>query len=128
MRDLMKQVLQETIDYYGADPSRRAITVDGVCSYSTGYGRYCAVGRCLTPSGLNKVTEGDPASMVLAYLPLNGVKKKYRPLIGYHGFWNALQMLHDDSCFWEEEGLSAEGKREVARISEKIGGGAFTKQ
>lgn len=118
-------LLQDEVDFYGADPSRRAVveTDDSPrCYYHAPDGRCCAVGRHLS----------DPAEFELRFpgIPVNdveqsvvgGIRTFLKPEV--RGFpielWNMLQSLHDNSMFWTATGLSDKGQNQVDYIRQRI--------
>lgn len=131
-------VLEETVNYYTKDPSRRAHDEKlKVCSYYTNDGKMCAVGRCmLNPKIFQEAGAGD-FNHLLTYIPLPGnsineksiierrddcetevddailisriLKNKYEHLNDKE-FWNRLQLLHDSGKLWCQTGLTEKGK------------------
>lgn len=100
------QIIDETAEYYMADPSRRAFDhTFHFCSYLTKNGNMCAVGRCLIdPSAAEQqkfVGVHDFPDLDL------DLKREYRG----HGlnFWSALQDWHDCQTNWNETGLTEMG-------------------
>ena len=106
------EIINETAEFYGADPSRRALGEDGTCQYQTSDGENCAVGRCLI----------DPASApprLAAYTlfkeqTFGVLKPEYR--IEDEQFWGDLQGSHDRSNFWTPTGLSEEGEKYLTEL------------
>lgn len=112
-------LLEETVKHYSKNPMERRCTKDGKCRYSaetlnlkksTG----CAIGRKLTPKKrlqLDKQFEGKPSGVedVFDELP-----KKLQEL--GEDFLSQLQGLHDTNNYWDEKGLTEEGKQEVENI------------
>lgn len=116
-----EEIVLETVAFYNTENRAAIETVQSggytsaKCEYITPDNRMCAVGRCLTKKGLERVMKtcpDDSASDVDIKVGLNNVlKKKYTG----HGqmFWFRLQRLHDNKNFWDEKGLNDHGVRQV---------------
>lgn len=107
----------ETVEFYGADVSRRAKDIEfGICDYIMDDGRKCAVGRCCkNPS--NKWI-GSVSRLALNFGKLDSI---FMPEYKGHdqNFWEALQMFHDNCNNWNKKrGLSRFGKRELRELLE----------
>jgi len=90
-------LLEETVNYYKEDPSRRgydSITLE--CVYKTKGGNMCAVGRCMEESILNKVGDStDNVNILFAEYKNKMFKDQYQ---GFDlKFWELLQKLHDSN-------------------------------
>lgn len=112
------QIIEELFDnYYVKDPSKRA-TYNIACSYyQDSTGNKCAVGMCMLDDATAKHYESVCSSDVGG---LNGflmdeerlhlddiLKEEYR---GHAiDFWAKVQVLHDGTGFWTEDGLSEGG-------------------
>ena len=120
-------ILQETLEFYSQDPTRRAAK-DKDCHYlmDDGTGRRCAVGRCLSGSAK---TDDDISKY---YAGCKGLAAKYGGgsidnLLApqYRGFsidfWVNLQDLHDIQENWTDTGLSERGLSAVKRICFRAG-------
>ena len=120
-------IIQETVDFYSEDISRRAYNSDeGGCEYYID-GRSCGVGKCMTrPKEFNKrfPLVGDDSTAI------EDVSKKIRSLDSflkpeYRGhsikFWKDIQTLHDLEQYWI--GYNAERLRndKVRELKEKWG-------
>lgn len=110
------QILQETADYYSADPSRRAIT-DGFCDYIADNGNKCAVGRC---SRFSKKLF-DIAGTANEVLETYSDKQFFKPEYQGHSieFWRELQLFHDNDYLWTKTGLSSKGRRRLQALKKK---------
>lgn len=95
------EIINETVEYYSADPSRRG-TNGSTCEYLTLFGQMCAVGRCMiNPKG----KEGGVTELGTGFQLM--LKKEYR---GHSiDFWQDLQGFHDSSWYWDEKGLTRRG-------------------
>lgn len=98
------EIIDETVAFYSADPSRRAIK-NTTCMYSTGIGpeeKRCAFGRCMTEDAVNQHGDfqGSVHSLAREKAPLDDLL-----LPQYHGhdgdFWRRLQRLHDYPRYWD---------------------------
>lgn len=124
MKRLTKlEILNETVDFYSADPKRRSYCEDYGCTYNGKNDTHCAVGRCLLPEYQKQGTELKGNTATIAVLEKsNGIdfdallQEKYR---GHEmGFWKRLQILHDESSNWNKSGISFEGELAVNKIIE----------
>ena len=104
------EIIQETVDYYSEDISRRA-AADGSCEYLTNDGRMCAVGRCFNEEGLEKYKDCHSAFDIEM---LSYYKEDYK--IDDWLFWQRLQNLHDSPLYWCNSGLSESGKKYVEKL------------
>lgn len=89
-----EQVITDTVNFYEADPSRRAV-VRGPCIYLTTDGRRCAVGRYMRP-GPWQTSLGDYCAL------MDDCRENHEgsPLVpeATHlpdGLWLGLQEYHD---------------------------------
>lgn len=115
-----KEIIEETKIYYSEDVSRRAInTVCGEesgCEYLTEDGRMCAVGRCFIEEGL--FLYGTSSSYFLEKM-IDYFKDEYK--IYDVEFWISLQKFHDESTFWDSEGLTSNGINYYEELLRKYG-------
>lgn len=117
-------LLQETINFYSEDISRRAEDISGSCLYSTEDGRNCAVGRCMTKKAKESIgTALIPASdLPTRYTRINSIDPLMKPK--YKGFqlwfWDKLQGIHDSDGNWIESGLTKQGKDRVENLKRII--------
>ena len=96
------ELIDETIDFYGADPKgRRARNWLGCCEYITRDGKMCAIGRCLENNFRRQAW-----ACSFCYV-LTKMKPEYR--IDDFTFWTNLQRLHDIHDYWDEKGLTKQG-------------------
>ena len=108
----MLQTLKETATAYTS--KTRASNRKGNCYYFK-KGKCCAVGRCLEKP--EKFAKWDCKVDRLPDLGKN-LKPEYR---GYPvAFWEALQHLHDHLRFWDEKGLSEDGKKQFEKIKNQF--------
>jgi len=99
-------------------------SVSGRCHYRTDDGRMCAVGMCMNDEGIYKF--GDSIQNVCAIARHLNEKCQHLDDIlkdEYKGhdafFWNELQILHDNSVYWNEHGISNRGKLKVSELINK---------
>tara|TARA_R110000824_G_scaffold374650_1_gene565224 strand:- start:48 stop:443 length:396 start_codon:yes stop_codon:yes gene_type:complete len=121
----MKNILEDTIEYYSDSP--RAMDLSGSCQYTDDNGNHCAVGRYMREEFQTTefyancgVSVGSLAADVDTYLKSNvlGLTEK---------FWCALQDVHDSSNNWGEydEGLTAVGRTRCDSMKKKIEAGEY---
>lgn len=122
------EIINETAEYYGADPSRRAY--DGRCHYrmEKEAGQcYCAFGRCMEPWALDQAERKNVTSEaiegLLEDLSVDEVNEILKPEYHDHdfNFWLDLQTLHDTDRFYEGTGLSRAGNDYVITLRERWG-------
>lgn len=106
------EIINETVEYYSADVSRRAVgDVKGLNSESCHYykdGKMCAVGRCMIDP---KHWSDSGAWVEDLLLEREGgddfLKEEYR---GHDAkFWKDLQVFHDTFHHWNENGITPTG-------------------
>ena len=100
------QFLEDFVDTYVADPSKRAITETGVCQYLMDDGRKCAIGRHILPGTYNKTCENQSAYGLVMNNPSmfpDWMSKLNKSFI------NSVQSLHDGTLFWDDNGLTSRG-------------------
>ena len=108
----MLQTLNETASAYTS--KTRAANRKGNCYYFKN-GKCCAIGRCLAEP--EKFAKWDCKVFGLPKLE-SILKPEYR---GYLiAFWEALQHLHDNPYYWDENGLSYIGKKQFEKIKKKF--------
>lgn len=110
------ELIQETVDFYSADTTRRSIGSDGLCVYQAPNGNMCAVGRCMTAEA---ATENAKSSQSVDELDnLDSIlQPKYR---GHStGFWENLQFIHDAGGNWNAQGITDQGKERVQYMLDK---------
>lgn len=104
------EFLQDFIDTYVADPSKRAISETGVCSYLMDDGRKCAIGRHILPGTYNKMCENQSAYSIITTRP--SMFPDWMQQLD-KSFVNSVQSLHDGTLFWDEKGLTPRGLRQL---------------
>lgn len=110
----VKEVVLETIEYYENNPERRALSDVGLCLYyDNNTKNMCAVGRCMKDAtqeyecgigGLHKgYTEIEEEDVH------KEMKEEYSniPIT----VWQHLQSFHDLPDYWDENGLTEDGKQ-----------------
>lgn len=114
----LRDILQDTIHEYAADPSRsRAILEDSRCSYDTPDHRRCAVGRLLTEDEIKDLRDRHQLTRLVTIIK-DVPSIAHLPLF----FLRDLQALHDSESNWDfkEGGLTEGGILSVARILNEI--------
>lgn len=101
--------------------SNRAYEKGYGCKYRTSDGKMCAVGMCMTEEGLSEF--GDSKGSVHAIAREMRIRGKELDNIlkdEYRGhdieLWDKLQVLHDNSVYWNEDGISDIGKERVSKL------------
>jgi hypothetical protein len=102
------QIIDETVEYYSNNP--RSIHSKSGCVYlNEENGAMCAVGRCLTKTSLKIVHKRFEGKSAYVFTEFKKIKFKAR----YRGYltalWVDLQLLHDNSKYWENNKLSELG-------------------
>lgn len=130
-RETMLRVLAETVQYYGENPERRGVDLDGGCRYHIDGrdgepARMCAVGRCLTDPA--KIALKFPFSISMVADELGWESDQiFRP--EYRGlpldFWSELQNWHDNCSNWDKGGLTPVGEARATMMKLKIETGGF---
>mgnify|MGYP005988701137 CR=1 FL=1 len=120
IKQRMLEVLEETVNYYSGDTSRRCIE-DGICFYYK-KGKMCAVGRCLVDPQSLEISIGGGDTNIVSLLKEEvelEFKDEYKglPL----SFWEDLQCLHDATGNWGTTQYS-KGQLEsaISNIKDKI--------
>jgi hypothetical protein len=126
------EIIEETINFYSQDPSRRAVkTREDGSSYACLYvykEKRCALSRCMSPEFLEKygeiindtgsITE-DLSRYLSEELHINlddTLLPKYR---GHNeDFWSDIQAMHDIVENWDKNGLTDRGRKFVTNIKQ----------
>ena len=127
IKQRMLEVLEETVNYYSRDTSRRCIE-DNTCFYYK-EGNMCAVGRCLVDPQSLEISIGagdnDIVSLVKEEVEVE-FKDEYKglPL----SFWEDLQCLHDATSNWGTTQYSKDLlKSAISNIKAKIADSTYEK-
>lgn len=121
------EIIEELFDnYYVKYPWRRAVDSHGNCQYKTHdkVPKYCAVGKCLTKSGV-KVTVDDNVGTVSDFYDVESEKYTVEPFLKkkYKGhsedFWEDMQVLHDSEVNWDDKGITQIGKEALERLKKR---------
>jgi hypothetical protein len=123
VKEKMIALLEETIEFYGRDNSRRATNGLGYCVYKSPSGNCCAVGR--------KMTEKDHTNIVGTETLQRVWDRIESPIIKElpFSFWHDLQQLHDKGVNWDMEDpslLTLTGSCHVRDMRERIANGVYT--
>lgn len=116
MQKTKKEIINETAEFYGTDPTRRATCNEegrATCRYLTKDGRKCAVGRCFI-HGKKIIAKRERFSAEDFDAPVYDISNINSLLLPeYRGFnadfWRELQLFHDDNGNFNAEGLSKQG-------------------
>ena len=120
----MRDVLEDTIQYFDANPKRRC-SKGGNCEYNPAVlgieavSDGCAIGRYMTPE--QKTEAGGPTgqNLVVDQLPPDLIPDVLKGLP--MDFLTELQSLHDRNDTWTAEGLSTIGLSVVERMRKDWG-------
>lgn len=124
------QIIDETVEYYSADPKRRATTKGALgrnlCIYLAEDGRTCAFSRCMIEP-LRAKNMAAPCDMLIDMLTRKHVERNEVVPTGilkpeYDGytisFWLGIQGLHDNVDYWDDKGMTGIGKMRVETMKE----------
>lgn len=107
--------LEDMVNYYSEDPSRRGVTEEGLCSYRTSDDKTCAIGRYIPDDQYS--TDMEEASVRAFYvypkLPIGVL------CLGFD-FLGEVQSLHDVDWHWHSRGLTERGLIVVHKIKMKF--------
>jgi len=136
IEDRKLAVLEDTITYYSEDPKRRC-KQGKACFYSGKSVKVdtkgCAIGRLL-PKEVSKFLddtgfggwENNEIYSIIYSLEdtkdietMKSIPAWFKSLDSGN-FFEGLQRLHDEDLFWDENGLSLDGKQEVDKIKISI--------
>lgn len=120
------EIIEELFDnYYVKYPWRRALDEYGSCVYKTedGSPKYCAVGKCLTKSGIQYAIDHTIGTLDEFYDDTTDqntvepfLKRKYR---GHSiEFWTSLQFMHDGVEYWTDKSITEVGKTQLNKLKE----------
>lgn len=116
------EIIFETIQFYLANPSRRAKRNDNTCFYASinHPGTHCAVGRCMTPAALEEAgnSKGSVWSLESEYKLDTLLQEPYR---GHStNFWSQLQNLHDEDYYWTSPGAATHRRNWFTRYHPEL--------
>lgn len=110
-------IVIETLQFYLADPARRAKTRGGnACFYAMPLepSHRCAVGRCMTEKAIKEFGSytGGVNHLNADHGPLDTLlREEYR---GHSkAFWFSLQVLHDEDCYWTADDAATLRRKSV---------------
>jgi hypothetical protein len=123
-KERMLNILEDTVNYYSEDTSRRALDKHYNCRFQTVDGKMCAVGRYLKP-----ITDWTKIYSAYTYQDLIN---EYPDCMTEQGlptsFWLDLQKLHDINSYWNKyigKGLTLEGDKFIEKIKDNINNGYY---
>jgi hypothetical protein len=105
-------LLEETAKTYNSD--NRCINDEGICKYFVEGKIGCAIGRLIEDKELCKRLDDSKGKVVKNIKIFNQLPEKLKEYT--QEFLSDLQILHDNSDNWNEEGLSETGKKVVSQI------------
>lgn len=116
-----EQFLLDTVEYYSTDTNRRCVSSNnGGCKYSPvnahkeGISEGCAIGRHLSPE-LQLKLDNRVGGTSVAY---DGIFEQLPEWMKEltQDFLRKIQSLHDSDEYWNEKGLSLNGKEKLKEI------------
>lgn len=114
-----REIIEETAKFY-TSKNRSYDAETQNCYYIADDGKRCAVGRCIKDDKveLAQTRLGDDAVVVDNFIQ---IKQLFKPEYKGHDvtFWASLQHFHDQSCNWNENGMTDQGKVEYNRLLAK---------
>lgn len=120
------QIIEDMVEYYSADPTRRGIGINGACVYLSEAGNMCGVGRHMneplkTMRGAcdNLYLKDSPTAVTILDSVLKDESKGHSS-----GFWRHIQMFHDAHHYWKSDGLTAAGVSALVVLKRSWGGTA----
>lgn len=118
----MLDIIDETVEFYSADPVNRRSIGDRNCLYNGPDGKRCAFSRYVKDEYVPQMAEYCSAGESYNRLKFDIKDEVMKP--GYEGldihFWNQLQKIHDFSDNWNSTGLTDTGKEYVRQFKEHI--------
>lgn len=114
------EIIKETIEFYGSDPSRRALD-NGLCQYKANNGNKCAFGRCMKDEFVLAYSNDSKGAFKMLFIyGINILKEEYQiPQEQSWDFWDDIQEFHDTSSNFESRNLSELGKNKAKFLIEK---------
>lgn len=110
----IKEVVLETIEYYENNPERRAVSSIGYCEYyNRETGNMCAVGRCMKDPTQNYhygIVDLNKEGIEIEEEDVHKEMKEEYSNIPI-AVWQHLQSFHDLPDYWNENGLTEDGKK-----------------
>lgn len=118
MNDLKEKLLTETAAYYRL--GNRAVNGYGGCNFRTKDGNRCAIGRIMTPEGIELFEDKGVLFLGSAIL-WDVFLEEWKPLVRPENlaFLDKVQWLHDNHLNWTADGLSEQGLKVVENIRAK---------
>ena len=106
-----QKFIDEKLQYYIDDPSRRAVDDDGNCFYRSPEGKQCIIGSCIPETVYERSMENKT-------LENNEVQEKLPVEILNLGidFLAEVQLFHDNNYYWTDSGLSESGINQLETI------------
>jgi hypothetical protein len=107
-----REIILETANAYTSNT--RSVSFNDQCAYKAGAYK-CAVGRCLLAKSklFNKSNIIEPITNINCNIN-DELKSEYR---GHSiEFWMDVQALHDIQGFWDKNGITEYGKREIESL------------
>lgn len=110
------EFLEDTVRYYSEDVLRRAVSKTGKCQYKTEDGRKCAIGRHIIKDKDCEAFDMSKDNTVQEIIRKNpDCLPEHVKELGVVFLIN-IQKLHDSRLYWNDNGISQEGKQEIEVI------------
>lgn len=127
------QIIEDTVAYYSKDPKGRRSFINDMpdyegCAYLSPNGNRCAFGRYMVDEVVEEI-QNEYHSIWSIYYDFNKTETDKDGILGWplveeargHSlqFWIEVQNLHDIDEYWNNEGLTGQGKKRLERLREK---------
>lgn len=115
-RERMRAILDDTVQYYSEDISRRGYELGDGCFYRLG-DKKCAIGRFIPDEKYSIEMEDEGATTIKSRFP-DCLPPEIEELPSK--FLETLQFFHDNAFNWDEEGLTEQGKEYIESLKKEI--------
>lgn len=115
-KERMRAILDDTVEYYSEDTSRRCFEPGYGCFYRS-EGKKCAIGRFIPDENYSLEMEEEGATTIISRFH-NCLPPEIEELPSK--FLGNLQFFHDNAFNWGEEGLTGQGKESVEFLKKEI--------
>ena len=109
-------IIDDTVEYYSADPINRRAIIDKKCYYAlAGSDNCCGVGRHLLPEIIDEIKKTPKMNDMMVRSLSNHFMCSINDILkpNVRGlnvmFWSHIQFIHDDENCWDINGLTEKG-------------------